>query len=501
MTYGDLDQGSNRLAHLLLELGVTGGDRVGLYMEKSLEAVTAIYGVLKAGAAYVPVDPAAPLTRVAEVLRDAGVECVLSGREKSTQWAALLALTPAVRQIIVLNCDSSSVDGAPPPAELVDRSRLRDQSAEPVQTSAMSGDLAYILYTSGSTGRQKGVALTHGNAMTFVNWAMDTFELRRSDRLSSAAPFHFDLSIFDLFAAASAGAALVLIPPTALVLPRELRGFLQQSRVSVWYSVPSVLSALVLRGGLTSGDLPELQTVLFAGEVFPKQHLRRLLDLLPHARFANLYGPTETNVCTWYEIPHDLDDGPEPISIGRPIDGVRTFVLREDGGLAGAGEVGELCVQGPTLMEGYWGQPEMTARALVSDPTLTGSGGSAYRTGDLVRQGEDGNYRFLGRRDDQVKVRGYRVELGDVEATLNDHPAVAECAALAVPDGVASNRLIVYLVPSGELDKDELERWCAERLPKPMVPEELRILTRLPRTSTGKIDRQALTFSTRAAVQ
>jgi acyl-coenzyme A synthetase/AMP-(fatty) acid ligase len=248
---------------------------------------------------------------------------------------------------------------------------------------------------------------------------------------------------------------------------------------------------LVLRGGLKQGDLHALRTILFAGEVFPTRHLRRLMDLLPHVRFANLYGPTETNVCTWWEVEPLPDDAAE-IPIGRPIANVDTFAVTEDGRLARQGEVGELYVRGPTVMQGYLGDPDKTAARLVRHPFGEVVDQPVYRTGDLVEEAADGSYRFLGRRDDQIKSRGYRIELGDVEAALYGHPAVAECAVVAVPDEVITNRLEAYVVLREEVSKPELLQSCAERIPAYMVPSDLRFAEALPRTSTGKVDRRAL---------
>jgi acyl-coenzyme A synthetase/AMP-(fatty) acid ligase len=325
-----------------------------------------------------------------------------------------------------------------------------------------------------------------------VEWAVEEFAVSPDDRLSSHAPLHFDLSTFDLFAAALAGAPVVLVPPETSVFPAALRQFIEVGEITVWYSVPSILSMLALRGGLAHGDLPRLRCLLFAGEVFPTKYLRRLMELLPHVRFANLYGPTETNVCTWYEVPILPEEMTEAIPIGKAIANVEVFAVTEEGRSVARGEVGELYVRGPTVMRGYWGDLDRTARSLVPDPRGGVSRETVYRTGDLVAEMEDGNYRFLGRRDSQIKSRGYRIELGDIEAALHGHEVVLECAVVPIPDELVTNRIKAYVATRGAVSKGDLISFCAERIPPYMIPELFEFRDVLPKTSTGKIDRQAL---------
>ncbi len=491
-TYAELEATANRLAHLLADCGVEHGDRVGLYLEKSLEALTGIYGILKAGATYVPLDPGAPPARLGTIARDAGLRCLITGTEKEGEWAALIAEGAPVETLVVLNAADGDVAGPEGVRTVTSTALASHPGGSPPEGPRSSADLAYILYTSGSTGVPKGVMLSHLNAMAFVDWAVAEFGVTKADRLSSHAPLHFDLSVFDLYAAARAGAAVVIVPAQLALFPVELAKWIRGAGITVWYSVPSILTLLVLRGKLAEVELPELRTILFAGEVFPTKHLHRLMELLPNVRFANLFGPTETNVCTWYEVPRWTGEPPASIPIGKAISDVEVFAVREDGTVAPADEVGELYVRGPTVMQGYWGDAERTARTLLREWNGETGGYPVYRTGDVAYLDGNGDWIFLGRRDSQIKSRGYRIELGDIESALNQHPGVVECSVVAIPDEVVTNRIKAYVVRRGEVGDDELNRFLAERLPRYMAPELYEFRDDLPRSSTGKIDRRKL---------
>jgi amino acid adenylation domain-containing protein len=489
-TYGQLDAQSNRLARLLHKRGVARGDRVGLYLEKSAESIVAIYAVLKAGAVYVPLDPQAPVSRLAYVTRNCDIRWLLTGSETAGNWADLIRQAPQIQGLVVLNSEVENQLELAGQVTLLNRGSIEAQLDAPLLIAGISNDLAYILYTSGSTGDPKGVMLSHRNALAFVDWAVEKYGVRADDRLSNHAPLHFDLSVFDIYAAARSGATLVLVPPEISVFPIEVARFIEHNEITVWYSVPSLLSRLSEKAKLAEGALPRLRTILFAGEVFPVKYLRRLMLQLPHVRFSNLYGPTETNVCTWYDVSRAPDETSEPIPIGEAIGDVEVFAINDDGTPAARGEVGELLVRGTTVMQGYWNDPERTGRSLVPDPL--GRPGFAYRTGDLVREDDDGCFRLLGRRDAQIKSRGYRIELGEIESALYRHAAVDECAVIAVPDDMITNRLVAFVVLRREVDAVALVRWCAEIIPRYMIPEAFEFHDALPKTSTGKIDRQQL---------
>jgi amino acid adenylation domain-containing protein len=499
ISYAELESRSNQLAQVLVDQGVRRGDRVGLCLSKSLEAIVGLFGILKAGAAYVPLDPASPARRLAFILGNCATRALVTSERKLRDLAPTFSELPDLELVVIVD---SSGDVDEPLGGSLERPRrlgpraLDSVSSDPPALSQppIEDDLAYILYTSGSTGEPKGVMISHRASLTFVDWACAYFGLDATDRLSSHAPLHFDLSIFDLFAAVEAGASIVLVPEALSVFPINLAQLIERERITTWYSVPSVLSRLVLHGNLRERDLSALRRILFAGEVFPTKYLRQLQALIPQAEYHNLYGPTETNVCTHYRVELLGPEQTDPVPIGRACANSEVFALDERGQLAAPGELGELYVRGPSLMKGYWGAPERTAEVLLPHPLgELASEQKVYRTGDLVILQADGTYRFVGRRDSMVKSRGYRIELGEIEAALYAHPGVEEAAVLPIPDELIGNTLHAVVAARDPAPTvGDLLRFCAERLPRYMLPGEVEVRATLPKTSTGKIDRSAL---------
>jgi amino acid adenylation domain-containing protein len=487
ITYGTLDTLSDRLRDRLAAIGVARGDRVGLFMRKGIDTVSALLGALKAGAAYVPVDPGAPPARGAYILHNCGVKAVLVDAEREPALRSELAALGAAPVLLVV--DRKSGEGLTGTLDAADGG----QPAVPVATvRSGADDLAYILYTSGSTGKPKGVMLSHRNAVSFVDWCSEVFEPTAADRFSSHAPFHFDLSILDLHVCFKHGATLVLVDEDIGKDAPRLAKLIADQRISIWYSAPSILALLAQYGNLREHDYSALRQVLFAGEVFAVKHLRALTELLPQARYFNLYGPTETNVCTWHEVPQPVP--PErntPYPIGRTCSHLRSRVTDEQGVDVPAGSEGELCIAGPGVMQGYWALPEQTARAFHVDA----DGTRWYRTGDVVTEDAHGCHTYRGRRDRMVKRRGYRVELGEIEAGLYRHPGVKEAAVIAFADADAGVQITAFLAAQDAAKRPsliEMKRFCAEHLPLYMLPDRFVWQPALPKTSTDKVDYQRL---------
>jgi amino acid adenylation domain-containing protein len=488
LTYAELEARSNSLARYLVEHGLRRGDRVGIYMNKGLESAIAMYGIMKAGGAYVPLDPYAPVARSAFVIKDCGIRHLVSKDAKLGALQEILADDSPLEHLLGITPQADF------PVDCTSWDSLLAVPDHPLSLNLTEQDLAYILYTSGSTGNPKGIMHTHRSGLSFAEWAVDTYGLTRADRVSNHAPLHFDLSTFDFFATAIAGGCTVIIPEALTKFPANLSRLIEAERITVWYSVPFALIQLMERGDLKAHDTSSLRWILFAGEVFPTKHLRTLMSMLPDVRFSNLYGPTETNVCTFYHVDRLPEDDDETIPIGRTCTNIEDLVVDADDQPVAPGETGELLIRGGVVMKGYWGQPDKTHAGFYRRPAFDQFEDLFYRTGDLVQLDGEGNYRYLGRKDRQIKTRGYRVELDEVEVALLTHPGVQEAAAFPVPDGQGSNLIEAALITvDGEhLTEEEIVAHISKRLPPYAIPARIEFLPDFPRTSTGKINRREL---------
>ncbi|MGE3283106.1 MAG: amino acid adenylation domain-containing protein [Alphaproteobacteria bacterium] len=477
--YAQLDSISDSIRDRLVDHGVAAGDRVGLYLEKSLASVAAIFGILKCGAAYVPVDPHAPVERNRYIFADCSVRVVVTDSARAEKLRAPDQEGLAFRDLICYT-----------PEELNSPIVMMAGTVECTESPA-DEPLAYILYTSGSTGRPKGVMHSHRTALSFIDWCSEEFSPVPEDRFSSHAPFHFDLSIFDLFASIKHGAAVVLIGEELGKQPMRLAPVIAESRISVWYSTPSILRLLTEFGRLEKLDLSRLRLLLFAGEIFPMKHLAALHRLMPHPRYYNLYGPTETNVCTFFKADGKLIETRErPLPIGLVCSGDEALVVDVADKPVEEGQDGELLIRGGSVMLGYWNLKEQNERAFYIDAV----GQAWYRTGDIVREQEKGVYIYLGRRDRMVKRRGFRVELGEIETALNNHPDVMEAAVIAKSDSDGQVSVEAFLAWSAASEPSilQLKKYCTGALPAYMAPDRFRFLPSLPKTSTDKVDYQKL---------
>ncbi|MBC8095894.1 MAG: amino acid adenylation domain-containing protein [Akkermansiaceae bacterium] len=499
LTYGELDRLSNQLARTLVVLGVKRGDRVGLYVHKSFASVIGVFGIMKAGAAYVPLDPNAPGKRLAYITRDCGIKVIVTSAARLRGLPEFFNEGCPLEKIVLTDEAAAPLPQLPAQASLIswETVKSQDDAAMPA-TESIDTDLAYILYTSGSTGVPKGVMISHRTIFTFINWACAEFQMTADDRVTSHAPLHFDLSTFDLYATIKTGATIVLVGENLAALPVQMADLIEKERITITYLVPSILSFMVNYGKLNAHDFSALRAILFAGEVFPLKYLRSLMAAIPHAAYFNLYGPTETNVCTYYQVQKEdvAPDQTQPVPIGRACANMEVFAIDEHGGLVTEpGQKGELWARGGCVAQGYWGDSVKTAGAFVQNPFNQLYPDMSYRTGDVVTLAPDRkNWLYVGRRDHMIKSRGYRIELGEIESALHRHEQVKEAVVVAVPDELLGNRIraFVAVTESNAVTAKELEAFCARHVPKYMVPEKIELCAVLPKTSSGKTDRTAL---------
>lgn len=483
-TYAALEQLSNQLARCLKNAGCVRGDRVALLLPKSEKAILAMFAVIKADCAYVPLDTASPAARLSRIVAQCEPKCVLICGATAHLYAEIAA-TGALSADTRVGSLENGV------AAQFCWSDIQAQPSSPVDSENSSSDPVHILFTSGSTGTPKGVVITHSNVIHFIDWALDYFGTKPGDRISGHPPLHFDLSTFDIYGTIAAGAELHLIPPELSLIPHRLVDFMRSARLTQWFSVPSVLHHIAKADALRAGDFPDLRRLLWCGEKFPTPALMYWMRRVPHAKFVNLYGPTETTIASsYYRVERCPESETVEIPIGHPCAGERLLVL--DGQLqpAASGEPGDLYISGVGLSPGYWRDSEKTAQVF-----LDRASGRVYKTGDLARVSDNGLIYLLGRADTQIKSRGYRIELGEIEAAMHAIGGVKDAAVVAV-DGSEFHGATICCAfvpaPGVDLSPPALRRQLARTLPTYMLPVRWLALDRLPLNGNGKIARPEL---------
>ncbi len=441
ISYQQFQQGFQAVA-AFLEQQACANSCIALLLERGILAASAVYGVLSASASYLPLDIKNPPERLNLIIEDAQPRLIL-GQGPCPAW---LNARDSWRDISQL---------APAP----------NYTPAPLDPEA----IAAILYTSGSTGRPKGVALTHRAMHNFADWARLTFGLSADDRIASLAPFHFDLSVFDLFSSLAAGASVHFMPAQLTLAPTRLSHWLQTQEITCWYTVPSLLSFLALKGDLANTTLPKLRTLLFAGEVFPSAQLIRLAEQLPQVELYNLFGPTETNVCCYWPVERRRLQADQPIPIGIPACDAKLQIDPE---------TGELLVDCPNNFAGYWQNGAL--HRISTD--------NAYRSGDRVSLNEFGEYCYHGRLDRMLKCSGYRVEPAEIEQIIRQSPLVEDCAVIGLPDPTSGQRPAAVIVFKAAHQLAQLLPSLKTQLPHYMQPTKVLVKEHLPRLSNGKID-------------
>jgi amino acid adenylation domain-containing protein len=485
VTYAELESASNRLANHLLAAGLAPGETVALVADDAAEVVTAIIGVLKAGGVFVPLDPRIPAERLRAMIAEVTPRRLLA----QTKFVAPLraAAGEAARSVVAL--DDPAGGGGLEGVEFY--GAHADASRPAVETGA--DDMAYVYFTSGSTGRPKGIAGRLKGIDHFVRWEIKTFGVGEGTRVSQLTSPSFDAYLRDVFTPLSAGGTICAPPSRETILDAaRLVAWLNEARVEIVHCVPSLFRSL-LSQPLNGSDFPAMKYVLMAGEPLLPSDVKRWTDVFgERIRLVNLYGPTETTMTKFCYLVQTSDKDRRTIPIGKPIEGARALVLDAKRRACPPGAVGEIYIRTPYRTLGYHQQPELTAEVFVPNPFNDDPDDLVYRTGDLGRVLDDGNFEFLGRQDQQVKVRGVRIELREIEDTLRRHPRVRDVAVVDLEDSGGNKYLCAYVVAGGGVESAQLKEFVAASLPEYVVPSAFVLLEELPRTISGKVDRRAL---------
>nr|WP_318654561.1 non-ribosomal peptide synthetase [Pseudomonas sp. MWU13-2100] len=473
LTYDALNRQANRIAHRLIGLGIGPDDRVAICVDRSLEMVAGLLGILKAGAAYVPLDPDYPIDRLTYMLENCAPAVVL------TQEALRAVLPPSDVPVLLLDPEHAGGEGF-----------LSQPDTNPQRSEVRPEHLAYVIYTSGSTGQPKGVMNEHRGVVNRLLWMQDEYGLDASDSVLQKTPFSFDVSVWEFFWPLFNGARLVMARPGGHRDPGYLREVIREQNITTLHFVPSMLDLFLAHG--EAGDSGLLR-VMCSGEALPGHLVRRFKQQLPEVGLFNLYGPTEAAVdVTAWDCAGPLDETPDNTPIGKPVANTRIYLLDASRQPVPLGVAGELYIGGVQVARGYLNRPELSAERFLDDPF---NSGRMYRTGDLGRYLPDGTVEYLGRNDDQVKIRGFRIELGEIEARLAAYPGVKESVVLAREDNPGEKRLVAYITaqqPETLLEIENLRGHLQGALPEYMVPAAYVQLDALPLTPNGKLDRKAL---------
>lgn len=472
ITYAELRSQSRFAAAVLMRRGLNCEMPVAVYLPKGMCCVVWFYAALYCGVPYAPLDFSAPAERIKATLDNLCPGCLVTDAEGREKLIGIVA-----PELLV---DATLPDNA------------KEELSGPVDSAlrnVIDSDPAYIMYTSGSTGTPKGVVIPHRGIVDYAEWVKDTFCIDSETVIGLQSGFHFDNSVFDLYAGALGGAKVTIIPEILFRYPMKLMEYVRDKQVNCVFWVPTIMISVANSGVLKNISLPKLKTVVFAGEVMPNKQLNIWRCALPSALFANLYGPTEITVdCTSYIVNREFKDD-EPLPIGYERANMRVIILRKNGTETALMESGELCVSGSQIALGYWNTQEETEKAFIKNIRNKAWDETLYHTGDIACRHEDGLIEYLGREDSQIKLRGNRIEMGDIEAAARNINGIDNVCAVF---DAQKERIVLFVETMREISERKFKMELGKKLPRYMLPTEVIAMEKLPLNANRKIDRTKL---------
>ena len=472
VSFAELRRLSRQLAAGLVSKTRTGNlYPVIVYLPKSVKSIISFMGIMYAASPYVPIDYAIPLSRLEKTVENLDPSAIITDAAGAENLKKINITTDV---LLFDDLEAHGADG---------------KMLEHTLNSVCDLDPAYIMYTSGSTGTPKGVTVSHRGVIDYTEWVIDTFPITGESIIGMQSAFHFDNSVFDMFAALYMGAKTVIIPEVLFMYPEKLTEYLADEKSSVIFWVPTVMISVANSGALEKIPLPDLKLILFAGEVMPNTQLNIWRKYLPQCMYVNMYGPTEsTDIATYYVVDREYGNH-ETLPIGIPCANMKALILNDNDELCKVGEQGELCICGSGIAMGYWNAPDISDKVFVQNPLNKYYHERIYRTGDLVYKNGEGNIIFIGRADSQIKLRGNRIELGDIEAAAAAVDGVKSVCALF---DEAKQEIVLFTETEQEINARKFKMTLQSYIPKYMVPSRIITMEKFPHTPSGKIDRVGL---------
>lgn len=472
ISFSELRQKSRLAGSNLIKTVPTGSQNpVIVYLPKSINSIISFMGALYCGSPYVPIDYAIPMARMEKTVENLRPAAIITDNKGTDVLAPLNLDTKIILfdSLLEGGCNDASVDRA----------------------VALTSDLdaAYIMYTSGSTGVPKGVTISHRSVLDYIEWIAETFPIDGESVIGMQSAFHFDNSVFDMYTAFYTGAKTMIIPEILFMYPEKLMDYMTEKKISVIFWVPTVMISVANGGVLETAPPKDLKLIMFAGEVMPNTQLNMWRKTLPDCMYVNMYGPTEaTDIATYYIVDREYENH-ETLPIGKVCANMRALILNDENKQCAVGEQGELCISGTGIALGYWNAPEITAKAFVQNPLNTKYADRIYRTGDLVYENEEGNIIFIGRKDSQIKLRGNRIELGDLESAASAVDGVESACALFDAD---KQEIVLFIETAAEINARKFKMELKKYVPSYMTPARIITMNKFPHTPSGKIDRVGL---------